>query len=416
MGFNISRYLFEDILYRISISPAIGMSILSIFAYCFSIVHVDLNVLEYVVIFLITVTFDIGDFRLITSQKKSEYIPLVKLLLTVFLVVGVRALVFKMPTDNVDNYFHATKIQYILEYMTLFPPKVPVFNVFTYPAGYHVLVSLVVLVSGDLIPHAMLVVRLWSWAFIVLGTYLFASVWFDRKIRLYASMLILVTNICTYYLLVYINPNFIGLYFFMVLLALAYLDIENAGNSKALTIFTVLIGVGALSVPPYGFQNWVFVLSVYLLLKIISREMSIKKALSVGVMYFVTPVVLYVLLNPYFLWPQLASDVTIEYPWASYVGVVVGNLAIFKGKNPMDTWWKFMYIIRWATIRNSNYLATIFLFLGPIAAMRKKLKRKETLSLLAFTVFVILLMLNRLTYNVPVPFLEPLPWRECSSG
>ncbi|ASJ09033.1 hypothetical protein A3L11_07245 [Thermococcus siculi] len=408
LGFNVSRFLFRDVSYRIAISPAIGMSLLSIVSYILSLSGIGLKPLVYVVLILSAVSFDIGDVYILTNLNQQEKVLLGKLILTVIAVVGVRAIVFKMPTDNVDNYFHATKILYTLRYMTIFPPKVPVFNLFTYPAGYHILVSFVIMVSQDLIPHAMLVVRIWSWVFITLGTYLFGAIWFEKRVGLYSAMLILVTNIYTYYLLVFINPNFIGFYFFLVLLALFYVEINEMYSELVsplgLWVLMIIIGAGVLFVHPYEFQNWVFVISVYLLLKVLSGEVSIKTAFLRGMIYVVPPILIYAILNPYFWRPELASGVVIEYPWASYVGVVVKHLSVFTGKNPMDTWSKFWLLIKWVTVRNYNYLATFLLFIGGIWALHKRNHVREVVSLGVFVFFVLLLVLNRLTYNIPVPF------------
>jgi len=408
LGFNLSRLLFRDVSYRLAVSPAIGISLLAILAYALSLSGIGLKPLVYLIIVLSAISFNVDDVYNILHLDRSEKILLGKLILTVLLVVGVRAIVFKMPTDNVDNYFHATKVLYTLRYMTLFPPKVPVFNVFTYPAGYHSLVSFILMESPDLIPHAMLVVRLWSWAFIVLGTYLFASIWFERRVGLYSAMLILVTNIYTYYLLVYINPNFMGFYFFLTLLALFHLEVNNSFSEFVslfnLRAFMVLIGAGALFVHPYEFQNWVFVLSAYLLLKILNKEISLRNAVLKEFVYVVPPLVVYAVLNPYFWWPELASKIVVEYPWASYVGVAVKNLSILKGKHPMDTWSKFYFLIRWVTIRNYNYLASLLLLVGPLWLLHRRKYVKEIVSLLVFAAFVLLLVLNRLTYNFPVPF------------
>ncbi|NJE42280.1 DUF6541 family protein [Thermococcus sp. GR6] len=405
LGLNLSSYIFNSFQNRIGIAGAIGFSVLILVAYILSILGIGLSYLIYVMPIITALTFDSHKYAKIS---KDEALTLGKLMFIVGLIAIIKVLILKMPTDTVDSVFHAYKVQYILKYQSLFPPKVPVFNMLSYPAGYHTIVTWVVLLSGDLIPHAMLVVRVWSWILIVLGTYLFASVWFDGKVGIYSTMVILVTNIYNYYLMIYIHPNFLGFYFFMATLSLFYLivhkkDTSQCNNRAILIVFLILITTGTLFVHPYEFQAYVFIAAVYLLLSVYYKELTLKQAILNGLLYFVPPLVIYAVLNPYFWWPELASNVAIEYPWA-HIGVSVNNLAVFTGRNIMDTWDRFRFMVNWATLRNYSYFASLLLVASVGIPLSKRYKLKELASLWSFVLFVLVLILNRLTYNVPVPF------------
>lgn len=406
LGLNLSSYIFDSFPYRIGIAGAIGFSVLILVAYILSILGTGLSPLIHVMLIITALTFD---FHKYAKISKDEALTLRKLMLIVGLIAIIKVLILKMPTDTVDSVFHAYKVQYILKYQSLFPPKVPVFNVLSYPAGYHTIVTWVVLLSGDLIPHAMLVVRVWSWILIALGTYLFASVWFDGKVGIYSAMVILVANIYNYYLIIYIHPNFLGFYFFMATLAMFYLvlnkkDTSHYSDWTIITIFFILIAAGTLFVHPYEFQAYVFIAAVYLLISIYYKELTLKHAILNGLLYFVLPLAIYAVLNPYFWWPELASKVAIEYPWASYIEVAVNNLAVFTGRNIMDTWDRFKFMVNWATLRNYSYFASLLLVASVGIPLSKKYKLKELASLWGFVLFVLLLILNRLTYNIPIPF------------
>ncbi|WP_297497911.1 hypothetical protein [Thermococcus sp.] len=313
--------------------------------------------------------------------------------------------VYTYPTDNVDNFFHATKIEYMLRYDTTYPPVVPIFDVLTYPAGYHSLASFIMLLSGErVIPRVMLELRLWEWVFLAMGVYVLSYLWFGRKVASYTLLAMLGVNLLHYYLIVYIAPNFLGFYFFALLLGLVA-DIWDGFDMRKYSSLT-LISVGAILVHPYSYQNYVFVAVVYLGLNLLSKGLSTDKVLLFlkrVFMLFIVPLFVHALVNPYFWFPSLVH-VKIEYPWASYVGVVVSKLSVFHGVGPRDTWQYFELFTKWATVRNDNYTGLLFTFLGGAYLLYRKEFRRKGVSLVLFFVFVLFLILDRLTVNIPIPF------------
>jgi len=404
LGLNLSSYICEKISLRVSFAGALGVSVLVIIAYILSILQIGLSPLMYLILILSSITFNFDYYKKIS---RKEFVSLGKLLFIIGVIVGIRALIFKIPTDSVDSVAHAYKIQYIIKYSTMFPPKIPKFDLLSYPGGYHILVAWITILSNDVIPHSMLVARVWSWIFIIMGTYLLGTTWFGERVGIRATMLILVTNIYNYYLIPYIHPNFLSFYFFMCTLSLFYLVIHNRvseHSKKFAQLFLVLLGTATLFVHPYMFQAYVFVIAVYLLLKLYSKELQFKNAILAGIKYFAFPVIIYALLNPYFWWPELASKVIIEYPWVSYPSITAENLVILRGKPPSDTWEKLQFTIDWLILRNLNYLPPLLLVASLIIPIKRKYRVKEVLSLWSFVIFVIILLINRVTYNLPIPF------------
>ncbi len=297
LGLNLSSYICEKISFRVSFAGALGVSVLVITAYILSILQIGLSPLMYLILILSSITFNFDYYKKIS---RKEFVSLGKLLFIIGVIVGIRALIFKIPTDSVDSVAHAYKIQYIIKYNTMFPPKIPKFDLLSYPGGYHILVAWITMLSNDVIPHSMLVARVWSWIFIIMGTYLLGATWFGERVGIRATMLILVTNIYNYYLIPYIHPNFLSFYFFMCTLSLFYLVIHNRvseHSKKFAQLFLVLLGTATLFVHPYMFQAYVFVVAVYLLLKLYSKELQFKNAILAGIKYFAFPVIIYALLK-----------------------------------------------------------------------------------------------------------------------
>lgn len=399
LGLNLSSRICKKLPYRVSFAGALGISILVITAYILSILNIGLSALIYLIPVLSTLTFNFEDYKEISRDDLSS---LGKLFLIVGLLTSINILVFKMPTDTVDSVAHAYKIQYILKYNTMFPPIIPVFDLLSYPGGYHVLVAWITMLSKDLIPHSMLIARVWSWIFIIMGTYLLGEIWFGEGTGTLAAMVILVTNIYHYFLTIYIHPNFLSFYFFMCSLSLFYLATQNSKFERAPKTMLILLGTTTIFIHPYMFQAYVFIATVYLLLKLYSRDLHFKQTFLVGIKYFVTPVVIYAILNPYFWWPELASKVVIEYPWAMY-HLTAKNLALMKGKPPSDNWDRFQFTMEWIFLRNNAYIASLSFLAGLILPLSNKTKVRETISLGSFIAFVMLLIINRITFNVPVP-------------
>ncbi len=408
IGLSLVGCVFPEfpITIKLSIAPTVGISVLAITVHIFSLFGAGIKTGTVFLAILATILLARSWSEILESVRSSvrEKGDILRWAIPILVIVLVHWAVYTYPTDNVDNFFHATKIEYMLRYDTAYPPVVPVFDVLTYPAGYHSLASFVMILSGEkVIPKIMLELRLWEWAFLAMGIYALSYIWFGRRVANYTLLAMLGVNLLHYYLLVYIAPNFLGFYFFAVLLAL-FVKMGEKLDMKYLIL--VLISVGAVLVHPYSYQNYVFVASVYLALKFFSEGLSVRRFLFMfkrAFIIFAIPLFIHVLIDPYFWFPSLVH-VKLEYPWASYVGVVVSKLSVFHGRSPRDTEWYFKLFIRWATVRNDNYLGLLFMILGGIYLVYKREFRRKGLSLVVFSAFVMFLILDRLTINVSVPF------------
>ncbi|WP_456423826.1 DUF6541 family protein [Thermococcus sp.] len=397
LGFNIVVLLLNSELpfsVAISLSPAVGLSILAIGAYVSSHIGLPLSI-YYTVYTLITALTSIFVCSIRGHILFLDVKETFSILLSAIGLVTVHYFAYTYPTDNVDNYFHATKTMYILKYDSMFPKDVLTFNMLAYPGGYHSFASYLVTITHTSIPDVMLAIRTLAWLLLVFGVYIFTRVWLDNKTAIYSVLVIISTNIVYYYLLVYIEPNFIGFYFFLVMLALTFILINNLSEISKLKFYRfwgVIIGTASLLFHPYSFQSYALVLTTYLIIKKRKTKITLNKISQIFVTYVLTPVILYTFLDPYF--------------WGLFHrGIMTKGFNAFNIATGHDTWFFFKLMWNWATIRNSNYVGTLFMFVGSIYYLSKrKSKRAEVLSLLIFVLFVLGLNLDRLTINVPIPF------------
>ena len=395
-----------DALLIMSIGPSLGYALLIIFSYIDSILRIGINgtALIFGVIGIIISSLSVT--RIEDTPQEVSVRKLLMIFIPVVTVIATRAFAYTYPTDNVDNLFHATKIHYILTYNSMYPSVVPVFNIFTYPGGYHAVVSYLVSVTGAKIPVAMRVFRILAWSLFMLGVYSFSRIWFNETVANFSLLAVLVTNMGYYYLLVYIEPNFFGFYFFLTLLAVAYLYLTSP-KYRTLKTYAVStsIGTATIFVHPYTFQNFVLVIGLFVIFNSIKhlRLFPSAKVFFKLVLFFgILPFVIYASLNPFFMFPRLAH-VKIEYPWASTASVVMENLAVMVQRLPHDNWNFFHLLLNWTFIRNENYLATLFMLLSFVSVIQKRKHIPEYFSLLGFYIFVLVLIINRLTINVAVP-------------
>ena len=217
LGFNLSSYFFKRLSYKVAISGAIGISILILSSYLFSLIGLKLSILPYFMFLLFVLTFNHKYYKMPPKDEIWELIILGGIITAILLP---RILVFKLPCDSVDNVAHAYKIKYILAYGSMFPKRIPTVDLLRYPGGIHALAVWIINISKDNIPHSLFVIRLLGWFLIPLGTYLFGAIWFNKKIGLYSTAFIQITNMYYYYHLNYIIPNFTSFYFLLISLSL----------------------------------------------------------------------------------------------------------------------------------------------------------------------------------------------------
>ncbi|WP_457752429.1 DUF6541 family protein [Thermococcus sp.] len=402
-GFSILLFLMNnkegvsiDIL--IALSPAVGFSILVLMMYTGSALNIGLTntVVMYNIIalaFSAYTCFKPPNRYTINIQSVRD---ISMMILPVIFIVLVHRAVYTYPTDNVDNLFHATKIEYLLKYNSMYPKTVPVFNILTYPGGYHSIVAYIISITKTNIPEAMKTFRILAWILFSLGVYMFSRTWFSKKIARFSILAIISTNICYYYLIIYIEPNFTGFYFFLVALSLSYSYLNNDDIKRNLHYFyaiSIIIVTTTIFVHPYSFQNFIAMISMYILLtylKLLVKKSHItfpKNILSFTIIYAILPLAIYTALNPFFIMVDMK------------------HLILQRWITPHDTVTFLRLLVSWSTIRNGNYAELIFMVLsGMYIIFRDRSKKAEYITLLAFFMFVFALIMNRLTINVRIPF------------
>jgi len=374
LGFNLLRYLLlkEHSLFELlSLSPAVGFSVLIILFYVSSLLGVGIKEAATFYTLMVVVS------NFLPSRGRGFNVPLrdvLKFFLPITAVVLVHFVAYTYPTDNVDNFFHAVKIRYTLLSNSMFPQGAPFPSVRGYPGGYHAVVSYMVILTKSTIPLAMKDFRVLAWAVLLLGVYLFAKEWFGEKTAYFSLLSVLMTNLCYYYLIVYIEPNFFGFYFFLVMLVLLRKHFFGE-NSRELFVLALLLGSSALLVHPYAFENYVLLGLIYLLLRLRGKALTLSKA---GVLCFgVLPLFLFVLLDPYFL--------------ASKIGV--GSVRVTH-----DNWGFLKLAVEWSTVRNLNYAGFLFMVSAFLFGIKKR--NVEVFSLFVYWGAILVFSALRIAFGV----------------
>lgn len=400
LGFNLSPYFFHRLSYRIAISGAIGISTLILSSYLFSLTGLKLPVLPYFMLILFVLTFNHKYYKMPPKDEIWELAILGGIIIGILLP---RILIFELPCDSVDNIAHAYKIRYILEYNSMFPKRIPTVDMLRYPGGIHALAVWIISVSRDSIPYSLFVIRLVGWFLIPLGTYLFGSIWFNRKIGLYSAAFIQITNMYYYYHLNYIIPNFTSFYFLLVSLSLFRHLVNTASKSINKTLLAIITISGTTFIHPYGYMSYFFISAVYLGIRLLSGDIKTGEVISLIVLYLFLPLFIYFGLNPYvFLGDQrINSKFVVEYGKAGVL--TIRKLVVVKYKSPRDVSATLNLMLSWAFKRNNNILATLLMGLGAGTYITKK-RSKELLSLGIYFAFVTLLILNRMFWQIPIPY------------
>ncbi|WP_297074221.1 DUF6541 family protein [Thermococcus sp.] len=399
LGFNLLIFLTKSRIpfsMLFTLSPALGLSVLVIGAYVSSDFNIPLHTYYWGYTLFVALTSLLLGAK-IHSKLSLDFKETFTILLSALLLVTVHYFAYTYPTDNVDNYFHATKILYMLKSDSMFPMDAPSFSVVYYPGGYHSLAGYLVKITSSSIPSVMLAIRTLAWLLFVFGVYFFARIWFDSKIAMYSIIAIISTNIVHYYLLVYVEPNFIGFYFFLVMLTLTFSYINDNELRRGIIFYKILgviIGTASIFFHPYSFQNYVLVITVYIVLKTGLKTSKLLQR-SVGetiFVYLIIPLLFYAVLNPYF------TEILVR-------GIEAKGAYFFNVSTSHDNWTFFKFMWKWATIRNNNYAEVLFIILGfTYYLLKKSSKKPEILSIYIFILFVVLLNIDKLTLNMPIPF------------
>lgn len=381
LGFNLLRYLLpkeRSLFELLSLSPAVGFSVLIILFYVSSLLGVGIKEAATFYTLIVIVS------NFLPSRGRGFNVPLrdvLKFFLPITAVVLVHFVAYTYPTDNVDNFFHAVKIRYTLLSNSMFPQGAPFPSVRGYPGGYHAVVSYMVILTKSTIPLAMKDFRILAWAVLLLGVYLFAREWFGEKTAYFSLLSVLMTNLCYYYLIVYIEPNFFGFYFFLVMLVLLRKHFFGE-NSRELFVLVLLLGSSALLVHPYAFENYVLLGSLYALLGVREKRSLLSSSLILS--FVVLPLLIFIILDPYFLGLRMGIGLT-------------------PVKVSHDNWGFLKLLIEWSTIRNLNYSGLLFMLSAFFVGIRRR--NPEILSLFCYWAIVVVFSIVRIISGTP--FLGP---------
>jgi len=362
LGFTLVVVETKDFFDSLSLSLAVGLPLLVIALEILSLFKIPL---WWAIPILLVVSFFL--FPRIGVPKPDLY-DFMRLFIPLIILVIIHALLKKPPTDSVDSIFHAYKIKQMLLQNTVFP-QTPFQSVIRYPYGYHTFVEWILLLHSQPIPNAMMIARLWTWIFLLLGTFFCVKTWFGKKEAFYSILFFPFTLAYTHYLLKYVHPNFLGFYFFLS--SLGTYRLYKDSKIRPWIPFVVLIGTAI--VHPYEFQLAVFIIFI--------RELVDGGNFILRTAKFVIPPFLaFLVLDPYFLTPR----------------VILSGSSL----KPAE-WWKFWDTLKWFFVRDGSLLGTAFALSSLI---RLKKNWKDYVPIVILFPLILLLALDKLTIKLQIPF------------
>ncbi|GAB6102161.1 hypothetical protein JCM16138_13840 [Thermococcus atlanticus] len=390
LGFLIvSRKGNLDPLLRLSVSPAIGLAVIIFLMHILSWLGISLG-LAYIIVVILTLAISLlaPSTGLRGDVSKSA---LAGMTTALFLSFVIKLPFFRVPAYpgavGRDAVFHAYKSLEILRENTLFIKSAPpgFHGIITYPAGYHSIIVFLAKGGGINVAEAMLILKIFTWIFIPLGTYAAArSIFRSTRIAVFSAILAPISYLYYYYLNYSLLHQFLNYYMFLAAVSLYTLSIDNHRRSTA--VLAVLIISAVLLVHPYVYLAFEAYALFAVLMILIRRgrieAWPVKMFLSQAAASFLTYYIL-------------------EYPmrlhimnYTSYFGspkyAFKDNLLWVEG------------ILHSTFISEGQVIIGIFFVAGIIYAVKHE--SPFSVGMIATIFYTIFLVFNKILFHIPIPF------------
>ncbi|WP_461865587.1 DUF6541 family protein [Thermococcus sp.] len=388
LGFLLISGEDMDTISKLAVSPALGLGIVIIIMHILSWLNISLP-FAYSLLAILT----IGASLLvspITSIDRDRF-TIIGICIALFLSFIVKLPFFRVPaypsSIRTDAIFHAYKSLEILKENTLFIKTAPLgfHGIITYPAGYHSIVVFLANTTSINVAEAMLIMKIFTWIFIPLGTYAATwSVFRNRKIAVFSAILAPISYLYYYYLNYSLLHQFLNYYMFLIAVSLYTLSIEN--HEKKDTIFSILIISALLLIHPYvylAFESYALFAVLIMLIK--QKKLQTRATIVFLSQATISFLMYYVLEYPIHLhiMHYTASFNTPQY-------ALKDNLLWVEG------------ILHSTFISEGQIILGIFFIVGMLYVLKHEDPFPK--AIVTTILYIIFLVFNKILFHIPIPF------------
>jgi len=386
-------------LWRLGLGPAVGMGIVIVTTHLISLIGLPLW-MSVPVIYFLTLFFWLKRSNKVSLLTIWGDVPLIDrlfLLVSVFLSAGFKIPVLAIPAYSSapkDPIFHAYKAWEILREGTIFIRHKPIefSGILNYPAGYHSLISWISLTSGVEVPFSMEALKIFTWVFIPLGSYLAARELFGKEdVARVSAVIASLTYLYYYYLHYSLLHLFLSYYLFLCAVAVYTKIISRYGEKMDVSnndlILIVLVVVSLLLVHPYPYLLFQAYAILLLLVYLISSGYLSVPSISVFMIQLFGSYIGYYIL---------------EYP--NRLGIEKYTKPLFNvpGYALKDNPHWLEYILKQTFWDNGQFIFLPFFILGTGLMIKKR--SKNGFALLLTVAFAFFLIFDKIWFHVNIPF------------
>ncbi len=384
--------------WRLTLGPAVGIGIVIVTAHLVSLLRLPLW-MSVPAVYFITLLFWFkrpSKASLLEIWKNISSMDRLFLSLSVFLSAGIKAFFLQVPAYSSaprDPIFHAYKAWEILREETIFIRDNPLgFSGFlTYPAGYHALISWVSLASRVEVPFAMEALKLFTWVFIPLGSYIAAKELFGNENTARASAIVAPLTYLYYYYLHYSLLHMFLAYYVFLAAVTVYTHVISKQKKNEVSLgdlsILVLVALSLLLIHPYVYLLFqAFALSLLFVHLIHYHRQGIPAIRTFFVQVLGSYLGYYILEYP--------NRLKVE----RYTKPIFNSPGFAFKDNPH---W-LAYILKQTFWDNGQFVFLPFFVLG--VALIFKRKSKNGMALLLTVLFDFFLIFDKLWFHINIPF------------
>ncbi|ASJ03135.1 hypothetical protein A3L09_07655 [Thermococcus profundus] len=391
LGFMLVRNIKDlDSISKFSISPAVGLGVTIFLIHILSWLRLSLRLAYPILAFLVIVISLL--VHPVKVRRDVSIFAISGVGISLLLSFGIKIPFFEVPTypagvSRPDAVFHAYKSLEILMENTLFIKNVPsgFDDIIAYPSGYHSIVAFLSGATGITVAKAMLILKIYTWIFIPLGTYAAAwSVFKDTKIAVFSSILAPISSLYYYYLNYSLFHQFLNYYMFLAAVSLYNMTIETPERRNILLSLVVISAV--LMIHPYVYLAFVAYATFVVLLTSLKRKKIDTRVLEISILQVVGSFLAYYTLEyPIRVNPMrhVAFFNASQYAFKDSISWVAGIL-------------KYTFFDEWQVILG------LFFVVGMIYGIKHGTYSLQ--ALIATVFYLLFLVFNKIAFHIPIPF------------
>jgi len=379
------------IIFKLAVSPALGFGIVIFLMHILSWLNLSLTFAYPILAILIVGISIFISSTTLEPGIDTDKVTIIGIFTAIFLSFIIKIPFFRVPAYpgavGRDAVFHAYKALEILKEDTLFIKTAPLgfHGITTYPAGYHSIIVFLATATGINIARAMLIVKIFTWIFIPLGTY--AATWSlfrNSKIAVFSAILAPISYLYYYYLNYSLLHQFLDYYIFLAALSLYTLSLKNP--KKNIVALTILVISAVLFIHPYVYLAFeAYALFEVLILLIKQKKLQIKAIvifLSQAAVSFLTYYIL-------------------EYPMHLHIMHYTASFNVPEYAFKDNLLW-VGDILRSTFISGGQIILGIFFIVGMLYVLKHENPCPKAISVTIL--YIIFLVFNKILFHIPIPF------------